>query len=631
MGRKNSVRHPGKDLQAHMIVPNELNFAEVREKIKLLQDQGVLELANGWEEVSLNPHKEARSGSFNFSRHNPVWAYVNPKFANPYSTSVNNKPLFEIFNNNIQIDAIIQKTQYVVIIGCRNTQDFYQLINLKGVIKLVFEPNINYFCEFMAQCSVDSLLQQNIFFIVGDIARLDHFLSEVIDPAINNLGFPIFFIQGRLRKYYDDYIDHLIETIEILYYRHRIYPIEGQENQRGLPLRNIKRELFFDQQKHFYENIINYLTCGNLQQLNNILTGATAILVGAGPDLDNKIEYIRQNMDRAVVISVNNALKTLLKNGIEPHFVVINDTSLSAGKSFEGLQRLNQAILVSHCLSATGGIIFRRKFFFGNWRSDLFGSRPNLRLHGSVITTAFSLARFLGCQCCVLIGVMLASRNSRHFSYSKDSIHGCNDKKINAELINRYPQLYPVKAASGETLYSTLNFRDVSMWFIDEIRRHDIDVINTTNETILYADKITIRDDYKIPNNGNIRSIINNIIVNRNNIDNRLIESYIKSEIDFWKNVRMICRQCLENAHEGKSNEEIMNYFDDNNVTYLMQRYSDFDYKQFSDYFYDAISNQSKGILYYVDYADKMAAYFEKLLMSQLNQMRMSLISSFKP
>lgn len=73
-------------------------------KINLLQEHGGLHIVNGWEVLGLKPHKEARSGNFYFSQHNPVWAYINPKFANPYSVNANNKPLFEIITavNNIE-------------------------------------------------------------------------------------------------------------------------------------------------------------------------------------------------------------------------------------------------------------------------------------------------------------------------------------------------------------------------------------------------------------------------------------------------------------------------------------------------------------------------------------------------
>ena len=66
-------------------------------------------------------------------------------------------------------------------------------------------------------------------------------------------------------------------------------------------------------------------------------------------------------------------------------------------------------ILVGHCLSDLGGDRFRQKYLFGSFLPQIFGERDNLRLHGSVISTAFSLARHLGCARCVLVGAQLAS------------------------------------------------------------------------------------------------------------------------------------------------------------------------------------------------------------------------------
>jgi hypothetical protein len=87
------------------------------------------------------------------------------------------------------------------------------------------------------------------------------------------------------------------------------------------------------------------------------------------------------------------------------------------------LPQLKDVRLVGDVRSELGGDTFPNKYIFGSYRPELFGTRPSLRLHGSVITTAFSLARHMGCSRCVLVGAQLCSDNPWIMSYSKGSIH----------------------------------------------------------------------------------------------------------------------------------------------------------------------------------------------------------------
>ncbi|MES2664169.1 MAG: 6-hydroxymethylpterin diphosphokinase MptE-like protein [Pseudomonadota bacterium] len=50
--------------------------------------------------------------------------------------------------------------------------------------------------------------------------------------------------------------------------------------------------------------------------------GATAIIVGSGPSVDQAIEFIKENKDRVVIFSCSSSLNILHKNGIKPDFHV---------------------------------------------------------------------------------------------------------------------------------------------------------------------------------------------------------------------------------------------------------------------------------------------------------------------
>ena len=592
-----------------------------------LRAQGLLEIAPGWEEGGPEVQAAPRGGRYFFSRHNPVWAYCDPRLQYPYDGALATVPIFDTLQPPLQLTDVIQKTRYLVLLGCDSGPDFRHLLALPQVLKLAFEPSVPHFLNFIAETDQEMLVRQNAAFIVGARSQLARPLADYLDPDVGRLGFPVFLIQEGLPTRHGRYLQDLIEYLEILYYRHKIYSIEGQAQQRGLPLRPLKRDLFFDQQWHFYENLSAYVTQHDIAPLEDAARGCTAILVGAGPELDKKVDYIRQNLDKAVVICVNNALKTLLAHDLEPHFVIINDTSRGAARAFTGLAPRRRAMLVAHCLSSTGGGIFPQVFFFGNHVPEVCGERPNLRLHGSVITTAWSLARFLGCGETVLVGVQLASEDPWHFTYTQDSIHGRRDDGEERPLIHKFPQLYPVPTASGKVFYTTLNMRDACLWLLDEIKRADMKVINTTEETILFGDQISIDESFCVEPQNIID--INSVLLKIQNNNNRLnkkeqIIIFIRSEIEFWKNVRLRSNNILKNISDYITYiDYYIKEYDDNNVTYLLQRYRDFNYGLFNTLYYgsDDIDQKKQGVEYYCRYLTRMSHEFINLLRAQLREL----------
>ena len=49
------------------------------------------------------------------------------------------------------------------------------------------------------------------------------------------------------------------------------------------------------------------------------------ILIGAGPSLDESIDFLREVQDRAIIVASNSPYRKLINNGIKPHLVVTAD------------------------------------------------------------------------------------------------------------------------------------------------------------------------------------------------------------------------------------------------------------------------------------------------------------------
>jgi hypothetical protein len=113
----------------------------------------------------------------------------------------------------------------------------------------------------------------------------------------------------------DSEIEVCVQLLEILFYRFVLYPLAGQWNRFGLPLRPMTRGLFYDQQFHFYNNISEIVQYPDIGVLRRAFHNETAFLIAARPDLPNQFDYLRSQHNKGVFICVNTALRPLLQPG----------------------------------------------------------------------------------------------------------------------------------------------------------------------------------------------------------------------------------------------------------------------------------------------------------------------------
>ncbi|MBF0397621.1 MAG: DUF115 domain-containing protein [Desulfobacterales bacterium] len=83
--------------------------------------------------------------------------------------------------------------------------------------------------------------------------------------------------------------------------------------------------------KIIYDNIIintsNILKSANIASLKNSMQGTPAIVIGAGPSLNDSIPILKKFYNKAFLIAVDSALPVLIKNNLPPHIVVTLDYS----------------------------------------------------------------------------------------------------------------------------------------------------------------------------------------------------------------------------------------------------------------------------------------------------------------
>jgi hypothetical protein len=578
----------------------------------------------------------------------PLWAYLPPNLASESYKLGNGFPMLARFFPDDQLDSILQKTNLIVFIGACDS-DVLQNAQRRGAFCLVFEPDTKSFKCFLGNKTTVELCGSRTLFFVGDPDGWGDSVIRLLPQDIFTMGCPAILASKYIESRYPAYGKSIAELLEVLYFRKVIYYWEGQSGAGDNPGRKIARELFYDQQLHFYKNAAEYPKRGGIEALKGIGAGQSAIVVGAGPDLRNKIGLIRNNLGKAYVIAVNSALKPLLEAGIEPDFVVINDTSRDSARTLETGQRLKHCTLVSHVLSGFSDAKFDKKVLFGAVPDVI--QRTNLVFYASVATTAFAFAKHLGCSRVVLVGIQLGSGDELKMSYAPGTLQHSSP---GGEVIPgqagwiKYPRLYPALDGAGNPFYTTANFLDAAYWFRDEIRDSGIEVVNTTVKSLVHGKNVVIDEGYIIPCRGEIDISKLGIIDYHNAGEYSSLISLLEEHLRFWITVRshshsMVSvidqtimdwerasgRQLVSgetmapNPQLESSIRELISVMDESNVTYLMIRYPGFDYQTFIKHYSDNTPAHTIGSgQQYFRYALIMSNDFVKIVGDSLGMLR---------
>ncbi len=138
-------------------------------------------------------------------------------------------------------------------------------------------------------------------------------------------------------------------------------------------------------------------------ELQGLFHGFPALVVAAGPTLDDLLPLLPELARRCVVIAVDTALRALLSRGVKPDFVVVVDPQFW---NFRHLDRCSTSDSILITESAVYPSVFRQPFkriflgssFFplGRFIENRLEIKGELGAGGSVATTAWDFARLLG-------------------------------------------------------------------------------------------------------------------------------------------------------------------------------------------------------------------------------------------
>lgn len=245
------------------------------------------------------------------------------------STLNNNKTFYSIYNPQRDIDFFcsnekIKNSGFICIAGIGNGYHLKQLSE-KYPDKFILAFEIN-------KTSLEYLKQTNDFSFIQNKKILFTTLDELENKIIENYNPAIYenFYFTNIKPWMDfheEYFDLIKEKIN-----NAISIISSD----------------FSVQSHFgkiwMQNILqntNFLIQNNFQKKFEIDNSKTAVIIGAGPSLDESINFIKTHKENLFIITTDTAYPTLLKQNIIPQVVVSIDAQIFSREHFIGINKTN--------------------------------------------------------------------------------------------------------------------------------------------------------------------------------------------------------------------------------------------------------------------------------------------------
>ncbi|TFG83861.1 MAG: DUF115 domain-containing protein [Spirochaetales bacterium] len=215
-------------------------------------------------------------------------------------------------------------------------------------------------------------------------------------------------------------------------------------------------------------------------RLRGRFSGMPALVLAAGPSLDDVLPVLPELRDRAVVICVDTALRSALGAGIQPDFVVVVDPQYWNARHLDRCLS-PQSILVTE--AAVWPSVFRMPFRATYLCSSLYPlgrylearsgpPKGSLGAGGSVATSAWDFARLLGCAQIYLAGLDLSfpgGRTHARASFFEQRALGCGNRLVPGShalfSAMRGGQPYPATANDGTRVISDRRLSLYSWWF----------------------------------------------------------------------------------------------------------------------------------------------------------------------
>lgn len=428
------------------------------------------------------------------------------------------KPLYEHFKDNLynyefaknnfptlKVNDIYLHSKYDPLTEAKRVVDFLLKDKEELDVIIIFGAGLGYIPRILYKEFIKKSNRRILPYLVYIEADLRCFFTSLNlfdwKDALQSENFKIFLCPDK------EQIGNFLQSIptkKIRYYFHRPSYSLNSEYYRNL-LRHI--EVILDRKDmnnatlsrfqkvwthNFILNLPFFLRSNYFKKLKNIAEGATSILVAGGPTVEKVLNFLKEYQNYAIIIAVDTVFKYLIQNSIKPDILITIDPQYWNYKYLENI-KLDDIIIVTDSsvyykiLRLTdiknyfiGSSIFPMAKFFEENNEE----RGIIAAGGSVATTAFDVARFIGSSCIILTGLDLGYPNRMtHFkgAFFESQFIAISDFFNSAETLSfnylTHVPLKTTKSTNNQTIYTDQKMLLFKNWFEREISITGCEVI----------------------------------------------------------------------------------------------------------------------------------------------------------
>ena len=195
------------------------------------------------------------------------------------------------------------------------------------------------------------------------------------------------------------------------------------------PLMEVNVRTAVDIQENTFANLPYLASAPDVGELEGKFEDIPLVLVGAGPSLDESIDFLREVQNKAIIVASNSPYRKLVNNGIRPHLAVTADP---LSPTLAGFQNISLDGVPLACpFSAYPEIVRRFSGRVLTWCTfnpiidvlrEQTGERAGTKIleKGTVSACILDLSRLFGCKKVLLVGQDMAVRDDGRY-YSDDT------------------------------------------------------------------------------------------------------------------------------------------------------------------------------------------------------------------
>ena len=291
-----------------------------------------------------------------------------------------------------------------------------EITNCKGLI--LIEPNLEFLYHSLFVFDWESLLER--------FRRDEHRVFINIENHYKKISHDIRnYVRGTCPSFFDG-------TQIYTHYRSSVMEMAQGELEKDCNLYLSGLGFMEDELlmiENSYKNLKDYDSY--IYQRDAKIRALPAFVVGSGPSIDGCLDVIRENQDRAIIVSCGTALGVLLANGIVPDFQIeMENVDLVYDLLSDKTERYD---LKDLCLVASTTVdpriteLFQRKVLYfrqalSSWEIFAQGPTSGLCEVGPTVTNAgLSFAQEIGCREFYFFGMDYGSTHTeRHHSEDSD-------------------------------------------------------------------------------------------------------------------------------------------------------------------------------------------------------------------